>query len=72
MTTAAIDNYWLPSFMFEFDKMYITGRMVDDEWVKPWMQEYICLVIYLIDMNSEANDQMWAMMKWECLNEDIQ
>ena len=53
-------------------KMYITGRMVDDEWLKIWIREYVCLILSLIDMNIEASYQTWAMMKWEFLNEVIQ
>ena len=34
LTAAAIENQWLPSCMFDFDKIYMTGRMVDDEWLK--------------------------------------
>ena len=40
-TVADIENQWLPSCMFDFDKNYITGRMVDDEWLEFLMQEYV-------------------------------
>ena len=72
LAAAAIENQWLPSCMFEFDKnvndWYNSWWWMD----KIWMLEYICLVFSSINMNSEASYQTWAMMKWELLNEVIQ
>ena len=42
----------------------MSDRIVDDEWIKIWMLEYVCLVLSSIDINSEANYQTGAMMKW--------
>ena len=50
----------------------MTDKIVDDECIKIWMLEYVCLVFSLIDMDSEALYQTWATMKWELLNEVIQ
>ena len=46
--------------------------IVDDEWVKTWMLEYVCLFFSSIDKNSEASYQMWEIVKWELFNEVIQ
>ena len=53
-------------------KMNMPDRIVDDESIKSWMLEYVCLVLSSIDMNIEASDQTWAMVKWELLSEVIQ
>ena len=38
-------------------------RINDDEWIKIWMLEYVCVVFSLIDMDSESSYQTWAMIK---------
>ena len=53
-------------------KINMTDIIIDDEWIKTWMLEYVCLVSSSIDMNIEASYQPWKMAKWELLNEVIQ
>ena len=53
-------------------KIDMPDRIIDDEWIKTECWNMSALFSSSIDMNSEASYQMWAMMKWELLNEVIQ
>ena len=50
----------------------MTDRIVDDEWIKNWILEYVSLLLSSMYKNSEASYQTQAMMNWELSNEVIQ
>ena len=53
-------------------EMSMPDKIIDYEWIKNWIIEYVCLLFSSIDMNCEASYQTSAMVEWEWLNEVIQ